>query len=85
MVTHETDSEVLSGVAAIAAFMGMKTRQAQYHIDCGRLPVFRVGRTICARKPTLRRWMAEQEAASTQEIRAIADQAIEAAATRRTA
>ncbi|HEY0832504.1 MAG TPA: Bro-N domain-containing protein [Azospirillum sp.] len=54
--------DMLEGAEGIAAFMGLSPRQI-YHQQ-KRLPLFRVGAIICARKSTLLRWIAEQESAA---------------------
>ncbi|MFG1465247.1 DNA-binding protein [Xanthobacter sp. DSM 24535] len=59
-------SDVLVGVSAIAAHLGMSARQAKHRVHLNMLPVFRMGRTVCARKTTLNEWMAKQEAESTK-------------------
>ena len=56
--------EMLCGAAPIAAFMGVKRRQVYHWAEHGELPVFRIGRTLCARPDRLRAWITEQEAAS---------------------
>ena len=56
------DNDLLSGVPAIAAHLG-KTEKAIYHlVEQDRLPTFRMGRTICARKSTLADHFAKLEA-----------------------
>ncbi|MFG1461753.1 DNA-binding protein [Xanthobacter sp. DSM 24535] len=54
-------SDLLSGIAAIAQHLSITPRQAKHRIATCALPIFRMGRTICARKSTLTAWMAEQE------------------------
>lgn len=56
--------DLLRGTREIAAFLGLPNRVVSYHIECDRLPVFRLGALICARKSTLLAWIAEQEAAT---------------------
>ena len=56
-------SDLLYGVPAIARHLGRTTRQARHNIDKRRIPTFRMGAIICARKSTLLRWMEEQERA----------------------
>lgn len=55
--------DMLQGAAAIGSFMGLGERQV-YH-QRNRLPVFKIGALLCARKSTLMRWIAEQEAKAT--------------------
>lgn len=54
--------DMLQGAEAIGTFMGMEPRQV-YH-QRKRLPTFKIGALICARKSTLMRWIEEQEAKS---------------------
>lgn len=51
--------DMLQGAEEIGAFMGLDPRQV-YH-QRKRLPVFKIGALICARKSTILRWIAEQE------------------------
>ena len=60
--------DLLEGAAAIAAFMfgDAKKRRRVYQLaEDGRgkdkLPVFRLGDTLCARRSTLQQWIAERE------------------------
>lgn len=54
-------ADLLYGVKAIAAFLGLTERQAQHRIDDGEIPTFRMGGkkrgTICARRSSLRTWL----------------------------
>lgn len=58
-------ADLLYGVKAIAAFLGLTDRQAQHRIDAGDIPTFRLGGvkrgTICARRSSLRTWLADLE------------------------
>ena len=60
-----SSADLLYGVAAIAAFLGMPRRTCQHRIDQGHLPTFRLGGkkggTICARRTTLRSHLATLE------------------------
>lgn len=57
------DPDILYGVPAIAAHMRLKDRQV-YHLKAAHgLPVFKIGKTVAARRSTLRRWIAEREGA----------------------
>ncbi|KJV41504.1 hypothetical protein [Brevundimonas sp. KM4] len=61
--------DVLRGAGQIAAFLfGEATaRRRVYDLaDSGRLPIFRLGTTICARRSTLMAWIAAQERASRE-------------------
>lgn len=59
-------ADLLRGTREIATFLGLPNRVVSYHIECERLPVFRLGALICARKSTLLQWVAEQERASVR-------------------
>lgn len=58
-------ADLLYGVPAIAAFLGLTRHQAQHRIDKGEIPTFRLGGvkrgTICARRSSLRSWLADLE------------------------
>lgn len=55
--------DILKGAEAIAGFLGL-TRRAVYHaIDTGRIPTFRIGSNVFARKSTLLQWIESQERA----------------------
>lgn len=57
------DSDFLYGIPAIAKYLGIKVR-ATYHLhENAGLPTFRLAGSgkICARKSTLKMWLAEQE------------------------
>ena len=60
-----TKADLLYGVAAIASFLGLTRHQAQHRIDAGDIPTFRMGGkdrgTICARRTSLRDWLARLE------------------------
>jgi hypothetical protein len=57
--------DLLNGADAIAEFLfGSRTlRRRIYHLtEQNKLPTFRLGQTVCARKSVLRAWIATQEA-----------------------
>lgn len=63
--------DMLNGAVAIATFLGWTRRRLYYEADSNRicntrLPVFRIGATLSARKSSLLRWLADQEAAALQ-------------------
>jgi hypothetical protein len=62
MIAHGGD--LLHGVAAIAAHLNVTRKQVYHMHDRGQLPTFKIGRTVCARRSTLARTFAEQEAAA---------------------
>lgn len=60
----EAPGLILYGTKAIGEFLGIGRRQAQHLVEAGRLPHFRVGKIVSARRSTLLAWIAEQEAKS---------------------
>lgn len=70
MTDDHSHADLLYGVKAIAAFLGLTDRQAQHRIDDGALPTFRLGGrargTICARRSTLRDHLAQLERAARE-------------------
>ena len=66
--------DILEGAAQIAAFLfgDVKQRRRVYWLAQNRnMPTFRIGQSICARPSTLRRWIAEQEAAGAPCLSAV--------------
>ncbi len=62
--TVSIGDDVLKGAESIACFIYgcADDRRKIYHLaQTGKIPVFRMGNTICARKSTILRWIAEQE------------------------
>ena len=57
----EPELDILSGHKAISTFLGLTTRQVEWHDEKGNLPTFKLGRTVCARKSKLLAWVQEQE------------------------
>ncbi len=55
------ESDILTGHKAIARFLGLSPRQISWHDEQGNLPTFRIGRTVCARKSKLLKWLDELE------------------------
>lgn len=51
------DRDLLYGVKAIAAHLGITERQAYHLIEIGELPTFKLGGKVCARTCTLDRWL----------------------------
>ena len=63
--TENQKADLLYGAPAIASYLGL-TQDAVYHLArLKRLPTFRMGRTICARRSTLAAKIAELEAKSS--------------------
>lgn len=56
--------DILTGAAEIAAFLygdANERRRVFYLVETSRLPVFRMGSTICMRRSTWFAWVKEQE------------------------
>jgi len=45
--------DLLYGAQAIADFLGVKLRSAQHLIETNRIPYFKIGKTVCARRSKL--------------------------------
>ena len=56
--------DLLTGAGEIAAFMRVKPRRVYHLAETRRLPVFRLGSTLCARRATLVRWIEDMEKAA---------------------
>jgi len=63
-VTNELADDLLHGADEIATFIfgerGSR-RKVYYLAECARLPVFRLGTMLCARRSVLMNWIAGQE------------------------
>lgn len=63
--SHELADDLLRGADEIARFIfGEKRgnrRKVYYLAECTRLPVFRLGSVLCARRSVLLSWIAGQE------------------------
>ncbi len=60
-------SDMLEGADQIAAYLyGSPAKRGKvYHlVEANRLPVFKIGKTICARRSTLLSFIADQERAA---------------------
>ena len=67
--TENTVPDLLYGMSKIADYMGVK-RSVAYHLAATqRIPVFRIGRTVCARRSTVSAALEQMEAASTDSDR----------------
>ncbi|RWO18650.1 MAG: DNA-binding protein [Mesorhizobium sp.] len=61
---HQNDNlaaDILRGADAIAKHLGFPRRAIYHLVSIGGLPTFRLGETVCARRSTLAKWIAEQE------------------------
>jgi excisionase family DNA binding protein len=56
--------DLLAGAAEIAMFMRLSRRQIYHLVETSRLPVFRLGTQLCARRSTLLRWIEDMERAT---------------------
>lgn len=61
---NEPQTDLLYGLVAIGNAIGLGARQVQHLHDKGELPTFKMGRTVCARRSTLAKHFAAQEAAA---------------------
>lgn len=61
-------ADLLFGADSLAAALGLTRRQVYHAVHCGRLPVFRIGSIICARRSTLTRWFDQQELAASMKL-----------------
>ncbi|MBI0530347.1 DNA-binding protein [Sphingomonas sp. TX0522] len=57
-------ADLLYGLEAIGKEIGLGPRQVQHLHDKGDLPTFKMGRAVCARRSTLAKHFAAQEAAA---------------------
>lgn len=57
-------ADLLYGVPAIAEFLGLRVRQVRHLVEMGKLPTFKMGTTVCARRSTLKAWLEEQDRAA---------------------
>jgi excisionase family DNA binding protein len=62
--------DLLAGAVEIAAFMRLSRRQVYHLVETSRLPVFRLGTQLCARRSTLLRWIEDMERSSAAIIEA---------------
>ena len=53
MIDTQNTTDLLYGVASIAEFLGVKRRSAEHLIETKRIPYFKVGKTVCARRSKL--------------------------------
>ena len=61
---HDLGDDLLRGADEIAYFIfGVRgsRRKVYYLVECSRLPVFRLGSMLCARRSVLMGWIAGQE------------------------
>lgn len=58
----EHDSDILDGIAAVAAYLGFTESRVKHMVRDHGLPVFRIGRRVLARRSSLSKWLAALEA-----------------------
>ena len=58
----ELKDDMLYGAAAIGSYIGLPRRTIYHAVANDHIPHFKIGDSICARKSTLTKWIAEQEA-----------------------
>ena len=57
--------EIITGAAAIGRAVGLPRRRVYTEAAAGRLPVFRLGATLCAKRASLAAWIAHCDGATT--------------------
>jgi len=62
--TAASAADLLYGIEAIADHLQLTKRQTLHLHEKGGLPTFKMGRTVCARRSTLAKHFAAQEAAA---------------------
>jgi hypothetical protein len=68
----ELAGDLLRGANTIAVFLfgsGTERRKVYHLAETSRLPVFRLGSVLCARKSVLLQWVGEQEKRGWQSAR----------------
>jgi len=63
------ETDLLTGIKSIADAMGITKRQAYHLHESGDLPTFKMGGKVYARRSTLAKHFAEQEAAAARAAR----------------
>lgn len=59
-MSAQTSPELLHGLEQIGGHLGLSARQAKHLHDTDRLPTFKIGRAVCARRSDLNAWLEEQ-------------------------
>ncbi len=54
------DIDLLHGVREISKVLGLTERQTYHLIRDGRVPVFKLGGTLCSRRSVLHGWLEQQ-------------------------
>lgn len=55
-------ADLLYGANAIAVHLSLRRAQVYHPIEAGRLPTFKIGGKVCARRSTVAVWLAQVEA-----------------------
>jgi hypothetical protein len=66
---NQLAGDILRGADEIAEFLfGTREdrRKVYYLAECTRLPIFRLGSTLCARRSVLLTWIAKQESCGSR-------------------
>ncbi|PWJ84879.1 excisionase family DNA binding protein [Pseudaminobacter salicylatoxidans] len=59
---NDNSGDLLMGADTIAKFLGISRRQTYRLVYDGLIPSFKLGGTVSARRSSLTKWLAEQEA-----------------------
>lgn len=62
-------SDLLNGFQEIAEALHISVRQAKHRAKIGAIPIFRMGRSVCARRSTLAKHFAALEAQARESDR----------------
>ena len=57
---QESQLDLLYGIKAIAAALGLREGQARHLAEQGHIPVFKVGHMVCSRRTVLKNWLDKQ-------------------------
>jgi len=53
----ESDIDLLYGIKAIATCVNLTPRQTKHLAEAKRIPTFKLGKTVCARRSSLVKWL----------------------------
>ena len=59
-----SDADLLHGYGEIGRFLNLSERQAKHRAAAFGMPIIRMGKSVSARRASLRAWLAEQEQAA---------------------
>jgi excisionase family DNA binding protein len=63
-MTEPTPQDLLYGTIKIAEFLGIPRRAVEHLVETKRIPYFKMGKVVCARRSTLTEQMERLEACS---------------------